>query len=249
MLPSVKIILSEETLHRYRLNQGYVYLIHAEGTNRYKIGRSVNPIARFEQLKAQSPYPLRIIDSFWTPDSINDEKYFHEQYKEYRIFGEWFELTDYSETNINSLAFKSQEQLLGQYLQSVNSVKDSFYCFRSEAQKISDNIALSVSKDLMAREEIQSDLIFISNNWQSTIEDLLNRKFQSIFYEYLVEVNTLKSLQYICNFGIEQWADCVTKAFEKSWNNPEEITLLGLDIAMRGTLAAFVACLNEGLIV
>lgn len=227
------MILLEETLQRYCSNQGYVYLIHAEGTNRYKIGRSVNPVARLEQLKVQSPYPLRIIDSFWTPDAINDEKSFHEQYKEYRIFGEWFELTDSRETNINSLAFNSQEQLLGKYWQSVNSVKDSFYSFRSEAQKISDNVALSATKDLMTREEIQSDLIFISANWQSPIEDLLTGKFQLIFYEYLVEVNTLKSLQYIYNFGIEQWADCVTKAFEKSWANPEEITLLGLDMPER----------------
>lgn len=90
-------------------------MIHAEGTNRYKIGRSVNPFARFEQMKVQSPYPLRIIDSFWTPDAVNDEKLFHEQYKNYRIFGEWFELTDCSKENWNSFVFDSEEEMVEKY--------------------------------------------------------------------------------------------------------------------------------------
>lgn len=84
------ILLSQDTIKRYQANQGYVYLIHALGTNRYKIGRSVNPIVRFETLKKQSPYPLQIIDCFWTPDSIEDEKRLHQYFKSDRVFGEWF---------------------------------------------------------------------------------------------------------------------------------------------------------------
>lgn len=71
---------------------GYVYLIRAEGTQRYKIGRSVNPIARYQSLIKQSPYPLKIIDCLWTPDCISDEKFFHEALSSYRVFGEWFEI-------------------------------------------------------------------------------------------------------------------------------------------------------------
>lgn len=72
-------------------NEGYVYLVEAQGMSRYKIGRSVNPIARFDLLKKQSPYPLKIIDCFWTPDCIADEKFLHEQMASYRVHGEWFE--------------------------------------------------------------------------------------------------------------------------------------------------------------
>lgn len=70
---------------------GYVYLIRAEGTDRYKIGRSVNPVARHQTLTKQSPYPLRIAECFWTPDCISDERFLHETLASYRVFGEWFE--------------------------------------------------------------------------------------------------------------------------------------------------------------
>lgn len=75
-------------------NEGYVYLIHAEGTTRYKIGRSVNPIARCSDIQKQAPYPLKIISSFWSINSVEDEKRLHKSYASYRVFGEWFELDD-----------------------------------------------------------------------------------------------------------------------------------------------------------
>lgn len=71
--------------------EGWVYLIHGEGTTRYKIGRSVNPVARHQILQKQSPYPLKIVDSFWTLDAIADEAHFHELHREKRVHGEWFD--------------------------------------------------------------------------------------------------------------------------------------------------------------
>lgn len=72
--------------------EGYIYLIHAEGTNRYKIGRSVNPIARASDIQKQAPYKLRIIKSTWTLDAVADEASLHRSYSKYRVFGEWFDL-------------------------------------------------------------------------------------------------------------------------------------------------------------
>lgn len=74
--------------------EGWVYLIHAVGTNRYKIGRSANPVARHRALQNQSPYPLKIVDSFWTVDTPTDEAYWHESLSKYRVRGEWFELSE-----------------------------------------------------------------------------------------------------------------------------------------------------------
>ncbi|NEQ64768.1 MAG: GIY-YIG nuclease family protein [Symploca sp. SIO2D2] len=74
--------------------EGYIYLFHAVGTNRYKIGRSVNPISRLKTVERQSPYPLKIIDSFWSPDAIADEQGLHENFQKYRVHGEWFESRD-----------------------------------------------------------------------------------------------------------------------------------------------------------
>lgn len=73
---------------------GYIYLIHAEGTNRYKIGRSVNPIARVGDIQKQSPYPLKIIKSAWTLDTHFDEAKLHQKFARRRVFGEWFNFGD-----------------------------------------------------------------------------------------------------------------------------------------------------------
>lgn len=74
--------------------EGYIYLLHAEGCPRYKIGRSINPIARCQEIQKQSPYPIAIIKSFWTLDTCIDEAELHKKFKDYRVFGEWFEFTD-----------------------------------------------------------------------------------------------------------------------------------------------------------
>ena len=72
--------------------EGYVYLIHAQEATRYKIGWSVNPILRRQELQKQSPYPLKIVKSFWTLDAIAEESLLHKHFSKWRIFGEWFDL-------------------------------------------------------------------------------------------------------------------------------------------------------------
>ena len=52
---------------------GYVYLIHSVGTTRYKIGRTADLDRRLKRLREQSPFPLAMIHSFHTEDSITSE--------------------------------------------------------------------------------------------------------------------------------------------------------------------------------
>lgn len=73
---------------------GYVYLIHAVGTNRYKIGRSINLKTRLQQLQRQSPYPLEIVAAFKTSNPAWDEAYWQDHYKKYRVYGEWFKFDE-----------------------------------------------------------------------------------------------------------------------------------------------------------
>ena len=76
----------------YRNKPGFIYLIHAQGTDRYKIGLTTRSVeARFTELNSsQSPFPLELIDWFETPNVTEDEKYFHEKYSAHRVHGEWF---------------------------------------------------------------------------------------------------------------------------------------------------------------
>lgn len=88
--------------------EGYIYLIHAEGTNRYKIGRSVNPIARAADIQKQSPYQLKIIESAWTLDAPFDEAELHKCYAKWKVFGEWFSFgSDISEPHLGGSIYAS----------------------------------------------------------------------------------------------------------------------------------------------
>ena len=71
--------------------QGWVYLVRAEGTDRYKIGRSTQPKERHQVLKRQSPYPLKVIYCFPSLDAATDEAKLHEWFASNRVYGEWFE--------------------------------------------------------------------------------------------------------------------------------------------------------------
>ncbi len=77
----------------YRNKPGFIYLIHAVGSDRYKIGLTTRSVqARLAELNSsQSPYPLELIDWFETPNVTEDEKHFHDKYSAYRVHGEWFE--------------------------------------------------------------------------------------------------------------------------------------------------------------
>ena len=76
----------------YRNKPGYIYLIRAVGTDRYKIGLTTRSVeTRFTELNSsQSPFPLELIDWFETDDVTEDEGYLHEKFASYRVHNEWF---------------------------------------------------------------------------------------------------------------------------------------------------------------
>ena len=93
-LASSRLVLRRETYDRYKKNNGFVYLIHAEGTSRFKIGRSQYPEIRVAQIQKQSPYKLILVSQWWSPDCFYTEAKLHERYAEHRIFGEWFNFSE-----------------------------------------------------------------------------------------------------------------------------------------------------------
>lgn len=100
--------LSASVKEFYSVSEGYVYLIHAEGTNRYKVGRTKSISRRIRELKSQSPYPLKLVDCYWSPDADSDEKWFHTLYGHWKVHGEWFDfdfLTDFRVTNFQETRY------------------------------------------------------------------------------------------------------------------------------------------------
>lgn len=82
-----------------------VYLIWAEGTNRYKIGKSTDLKKRLKSLQTSCPYPIHLIHRIRCVNtSISDvELGLHICYSESRVNGEWFELDREAVDYIKSL--------------------------------------------------------------------------------------------------------------------------------------------------
>lgn len=74
---------------------GYIYLIHARGTSRYKIGLTTRTVQeRLAELNSsQSAFPLELIASAKFPNVHEVEKGLHQRYRLCRVHGEWFEFT------------------------------------------------------------------------------------------------------------------------------------------------------------
>src|SRR5262245_61294482 len=73
-------------------DHGMVYVIHAQGTGRIKIGHSGNFGLRLSTLQTASPYPLVVVKKIRTADHATLEQQLHERFAAYRQHGEWFEL-------------------------------------------------------------------------------------------------------------------------------------------------------------
>ncbi|MEM9926692.1 MAG: GIY-YIG nuclease family protein [Cyanobacteria bacterium P01_D01_bin.50] len=76
---------------------GHIYIVHAIGTNRYKIGLTRRDVeTRFRELNSsQSAYPLELMGSISTWNVAEVERELHQRFANYRVHGEWFEFTDY----------------------------------------------------------------------------------------------------------------------------------------------------------
>ncbi len=77
----------KEDKHSSNQSNQYTYLIKNKRNNLYKIGRSKNPKLREKTL--QSEEPNIIIVKTWHKDI---ERILHQDYKDFRVRGEWFKL-------------------------------------------------------------------------------------------------------------------------------------------------------------
>lgn len=73
--------------------KGWVYLVHAHGTDLYKIGitfRTPEEILR-ELNGKQSPYNNEIVYAVFVENPRDLEKYLHDKFSEYHQHNDWFE--------------------------------------------------------------------------------------------------------------------------------------------------------------
>jgi len=70
--------------------KGYVYLLHLEGFDFYKIGISQDVPSRKRKLQTLVPFEIKTIKTIHIESYRDVEKKIHESLEEYRHRGEWF---------------------------------------------------------------------------------------------------------------------------------------------------------------
>lgn len=76
---------------------GFVYVIYfrdSAGMPYYKIGLSSSFDSRMKAHQCSSPFELMVACTYYVGNMANEEQYLHSLFKEKRIRGEWFRLTD-----------------------------------------------------------------------------------------------------------------------------------------------------------
>lgn len=72
---------------------GYVYLINAVGTDKFKIGKTRSPVStRISELQTGCPFRLRYVYHAYVQNMGRTERELHRQFSPFRSVGEWFTL-------------------------------------------------------------------------------------------------------------------------------------------------------------
>ena len=135
-------------------NTNFIYLLHAEGSDRFKIGYSNNPEDRRKKIGQQSPFPISLVRSYIVINAHECEQKLHKMFSHRRIHGEWF-------------VFESKDH--------AKTLLDEFFSNHSsnlEAKQSNNMIEKSRNEVLLAK-AIKS-FMFQSSDSQISAYDLLN---------------------------------------------------------------------------
>lgn len=99
---------------------GYIYVVHAVNTDRYKIGKSVNPHNRLASLSKQAPYKLKLLFSFAVQDMSKTEKQLHQHFVDKQVNSEWFQLSSDDIEYLKSWSRSYQPRMLTDNLDALS---------------------------------------------------------------------------------------------------------------------------------
>ena len=72
---------------------GFIYLVQAVGTDKFKIGRATNVTKRIRELQTGSPLKIRYVYHAYVQNANLCEMELHNKFSNQREIGEWFALT------------------------------------------------------------------------------------------------------------------------------------------------------------
>lgn len=86
------------------MEAGFIYFVHADGTDRYKIGLTNNLDRRMKELNGkQSPFENRLQWSIEVCDMRSAEKDLHDRFHSRRVNGEWFQFAESELDEVESI--------------------------------------------------------------------------------------------------------------------------------------------------
>lgn len=74
--------------------EGYVYLLSCPRNGLFKIGKAKDVNERMVKIQPKFPAETELVYSFFSFDYDKAERILHNQYKEFRKHGEWFDLSN-----------------------------------------------------------------------------------------------------------------------------------------------------------
>ena len=85
----------------------YIVRMALDGKYWYKIGKSSNPVNRLTTLRTSSPFDLQVYRNYLVPTSLTSriEANLHIFFKDYRLNGEWFNITEDQVKDIDACMF------------------------------------------------------------------------------------------------------------------------------------------------
>lgn len=92
-LRDLRIVRTEESPLEVFEPDGYVYIVGVSERNIYKIGKASNVEGRLDRLDLQLPWPVDLVHAFPCEGCERSERSLHDMYRESRMNGEWFQLS------------------------------------------------------------------------------------------------------------------------------------------------------------
>jgi hypothetical protein len=145
--------------------KGCVYFFRHIGLSPVKIGYSTHesPIGRFDQFKTYAPYGSEIIGFIQTFDAKEIETTLHEKFSQYRLNGEWFDISEeecnkviYFYSNIEDIKEKNEFQIAwAKHLDNKNKIDDIVENTKKETIKTENNRKSFIKDTLIKNKNIK----------------------------------------------------------------------------------------------
>ena len=92
----IEMSVRKQTFTKFRLEPlpGFIYLFHAVGTDRFKIGRTEDVVSRLQILQTSSPFKVRYVYHAYVTNTAICEMDLHNRFSHLRQIGEWFTFTE-----------------------------------------------------------------------------------------------------------------------------------------------------------